>query len=360
MVWTSSLAQSEAEGPLRREQPRDPPPLRSHRDFRISVPEGYVESRTEHFLFVYPARGESRARELIEMAEPVRVELTSVIGVDPPGVTRVYLAANTEDFMRMQPGGNKLSSWVAGVAYGSLNVVILRQAGSRGQPINLTQTFKHEMSHIILRGAVGDTRLPRWFVEGLAQWQARQFDLERNLRLAGASMTGRLMSLEELMGLFPSGMTEVQLAYDESFEFINFLVGEFGKRKFRELIRRLGRREAFFEALKATYDLPIEELEEKWLAAIRMDYSWLPLITSGAAVWTAASFIFLLSYLRRRRDKAKRMAEWEEEERLADGFLAPVAGKGRESGGGGEAETDKAAGGNGDPRRSREPKGWMH
>ena len=204
------------------------------------------------------------------MAARVRAELVATIGVDPRETTRVYLAA-ADDFQALQPGGRRLPSWVAGVAYGDLNTIILRQAGSRGQPIALEQTFVHEMSHIILRQATdAGAEMPRWFVEGLAQWQAREFDLERVLRLSKAMLSGRWIPLAELTRRWPADPAHVPIAYDESFEVINFLIGEYGLDPFHALIKRLGAGEPFAEALQRVYALTLPELETRWLAGMKL------------------------------------------------------------------------------------------
>lgn len=286
----------------------------------FSIPEGYESHALPHYEFVFPKGAMAVVRPLIDRAEPLRKELVASIGVDPPQVTTVVLARNHRDFQSMQPGG-PLPDWVAGVAYGDLNLVLLRQAGSHGQPINLYKTFEHEMSHIILRQAVPNAELPRWFVEGLAQWQAREFELERPLRLAKAALQGRLIPLDDMIHRFPRGGVNVRLAYDQSFAFVNFLIGEFGQEAFHRLMIRLGEGGTFRDALESTYFLSLDELEEKWLRSLRMTYNWIPLLTSGGAVWTFASILFLMGYVRTRSRKARRMAQWEAEERERDAAI---------------------------------------
>jgi hypothetical protein len=281
------------------------------------IPPGYTTKNLKHYKFIYPEGAESLIEPLLKRAEPLRLELTAVIGVDPRPVTTVILARNAAEFQAMQPGG-RLPDWVAGVAYSDLNLVLLRQAGSHGQPIDLYKTFEHEMSHIILRQAVPDGELPRWFVEGLAQWQAREFDLERSLRLAKAALQGRLIPLEDLVTRFPAGTLNVRLAYDQSFDLINFLIGEYGQQAFQSLVKRLGSGETFAKAAAATYFMSMDELEDKWRGSLKMTYNWIPLLTSGGAIWTFAAILFLVGYVRTRRRKTRLMAQWEAEERERD------------------------------------------
>ncbi len=316
-VVPSVMAEQAPEGPLRERV------LESHElsSTSIQLPDGYAENETEHYLFTFPQRGKTRADAIMAQAESIRAQLVAEIGVDPPGKTRVYLAANGKDFQTMQPGGRRVPDWVAGIAYTRLNVVLLRQAGSQGQAIDLMETFRHEMSHIILRNVVGDNPMPKWFVEGLAQWQARQFELERALRLSKALISGRLMPMDDLTQRFPSNPMDVHLAYDQSFEFVNYMVGEFGEEKFHRFFKRLGKGEAFASALEETYGKTQNEIEIKWLSSLKMNYNWIPLIMSGTTVWTVASILFLMGYFKRRRDRKKKMDAWEAEEQAMDRTL---------------------------------------
>lgn len=306
----------------------------------LVVPKDYARWSSEHFSFIYPRGAEIRLEELTRSAENLRARLVSEIGVDPDGLINVYLARNADDFFKLQPGGTRLPDWVAGVAYPRLNTILLRQAGSQGQAIDLPQTFLHELSHVILRRSVNFVDLPKWFVEGLAQWQARQFDLERGLRLARGLLAGGLIPLDSLMYRFPRGSSKVQLAYDQSFSFINFLVGEFGEARFHELILRLGKRETFVPALESTYAMTTLELEGLWIADIKMNYNWIPLLTSGGTIWTFASVLFIMSYFKRRRQKLIKMAEWEREEEMQDLLISRLTIK----------EEEKSDSGNGKPK----------
>ncbi len=315
-----------AEDDLRDLARHDYDELVAHPEARIDVPEHYEEKLTKHFLYVYPSGGRARARDLMARGESVRARYVREIGVDSPGIIRVYLAANGRDFQRMQPGGARLPDWVAGVAYPSLDAILLRQAASDGHPIDLFRTFEHELSHVVFRRAVGDARTPKWFVEGLAQWQAHEFDFHRSQRLSFAAFTNSLIPIEKLRTSFPRGVGDIRQAYDQSYDFVSFLVGEYGEEAFRRFVRRLGAGEEFFRALESETGLDLEELEKKWISELKLSYSWLPLITSGATVWTVASVLILIGYARKRREKARKLQRMEEEERAAEMALRiPVA-----------------------------------
>lgn len=273
-----------------------------------------------------PPRADSRATELLARAEEQRARIVAELGRNPERVIRLVLVRSQDDFNAMQPGGTYAPFWAAGLTYPALGLIYLKQSGSSGQFVEVEKTLDHELSHALLYDAIGGRRIPRWFEEGVAQWQAREVDLERIVRVSGAVWTGRLIALKDLDTNYPRHETDVHLAYDESYEFISFLIGEFGSAGFRKLIHRLNDGDTLEQALRLAYGLSGEELEARWHAGLRLSYAWLPLITSGTLVWLLASILFLMSYARRRRERRARYERWEEEERTVrfDPFnLAP-------------------------------------
>ena len=281
----------------------------------IKVPPGYAELRNSRFSFTFPENGRARAEELLERAINRRQELSAILGVDPPDIIHVFLAGNSKDFALLQPRQAKVPSWVAGIAWPDWNAIILREQGSQGQVIELERTFDHELAHALFRRAIGPADVPRWFHEGLAQWLAREFDLQRIQRIWQATLTGRLIPMKELTEAFPSDPDEIHLAYDQSFEFVNFLIHEFSEQNFHDFVRSLNSGGRFVDSLELAYGMSLAELERRWVKSLRLEYNWIPLLASGATVWTVASVLFLLGYVRRRRDKTRRLAAMEKEER---------------------------------------------
>lgn len=296
---------------------RQPPRLKTApaADERIVIPDDYTETKSTHFLFIHPKGAARYAAGLLARAEQRRTQYVAALGVDPQKEIRIILVRSSEDFQKMQPGGHFAPFWAAGLTYPSLGLIYLRQSGSQGQPVEVEKTLDHELSHALFHAAVGKAEVPRWFDEGLAQWQAREFDLERIVRLSGAVFTGRLIPLDKLEAQFPSLVADVHLAYDESYEFINFLVGEYGPARFAALIKRLAQGATIEVAISQSYGKRLDELEQDWRASLRLSYAWLPLITSGTLVWLLASLLFLWGYTKKRRANKARLAAWDEEDR---------------------------------------------
>jgi|GEM_PF-2182320 len=289
-------------------------PLQLAANAGINLPDNYTWKVQKPFVFFFRKDAAGRAGDIMEMAHAAHQRIIAHVGINPPGWIQVYLTSSSEEYRRLQPKGNKAPEWAVGLAYGDLGVIYLRQAGRSGQAVNVEETFVHELSHIIVRRATKENEVPRWFSEGMAMYHARQFSLELIKTIGYAILTRSIIPLRGLENRFPGVSTDIELAYAESFEFVNFLVNEFGERKFHKFVRRLASGGEFYTSLEESFGLDVEKLEEKWLSDLKLNYAWLPAITSGGTLWGLASLFLVIGYLRKRRERKKKMLKWEEQE----------------------------------------------
>ena len=288
---------------------------------QVVVPEGYAKIEAGDIELYFPPGGRQRAGELLDRATEAMGRLVTMIGYRPEMKTRIYLAGSTKDWRLLQPGRQKVPNWAAGIAFPYIGVVVLRQAAERGGAIDLDTTLVHELSHIVFRQATKGKPVPKWFVEGIAIYHSEDFSLERAKLLVTAAATGRLYTLAELSHGFR--VTDISLAYAQSFEFVNFLVGEFGRRNMNRFVKKLAEGTEFDTALTETFGKSLDELEKEWISTIKLRWNWIPLLFSSSTLWFATSILFLMGYVKRRREKARKMKEWEEMERERDRNLFP-------------------------------------
>ena len=63
--------------------------------------------------------------------------------------------------------GNKL---VTAFAVAERNLIVIDYSRMDRIPFDLEDTFKHELTHILLHQRIGGPYLPKWLDEGVAQW----------------------------------------------------------------------------------------------------------------------------------------------------------------------------------------------
>lgn len=269
-------------------------------------PPGTVEAaQTPRFVFYATPRARAAARALAARAEGVRDAIAGDLGRDYPGRTEVRVAEDASAFQALQPPGAHVPSWAAGVAFPGRNLVVLDVMGGprRDDP---DQILAHEVSHLALE-RLAPGRFPRWFLEGMATYQAGSWDFGRAAVLAGAVVRHQIIDLDDLTEGWPHDPADVQVAYAESIAFVSWLEREHGPQAVHRLVDRVLGGDDFVPAMEAATSLPLWRLERSFESDLRMRYTWLPAVTSTGFVWGLTSLLFVLVWVRKRRQKRRGM-----------------------------------------------------
>ena len=250
-------------------------------------------------------------RESDAIAEKVMQDL----GVIVKNKIKVYITSGGE-FQKMQPHRNVLPDWVLGVAYHNLSLMIIKSPGEiRSGRYDLKKTFIHELTHILLGTTFkGAEHIPRWFNEGLAMYESREWSFNRVSTITQAVLTDSLLPLSKITHAFPKKRKEVELAYCQSFYLISFLIAKYESEKFHEFIRYYSKERVLEDALIKVYGMNLNRLEKKWHRYLKMRFSWIPIMTSTGTLWFLITLIFLCSYIKRRRKASLTLKQWEKEE----------------------------------------------
>ena len=284
----------------------------------FSLPDGAARTERLELRFEPAERGPALALALV--AEGDIDELCAPLG-GWPGGERLTLVVAPDAAGLQQALGPGVPDWATGIALPSkgLGGIHLSARGSRGWP-GIRHTFRHELSHLLLYRAAGLRHVPRWFDEGFATVQAGGWSFDRVRTLTAAALTGRLLRVADLDRRFPRRPGEVNLAYAQAISLVAFLISDDAE-AFAGALAGLRAGEPLEAALAGAYGRSVAELERSWHDALTRDYRLVPLLTGGTTLWVAITVLFLVGYVRRRRDARRRLARWEDEERS---FWDPV------------------------------------
>jgi len=204
-------------------------------------------TETARFTFYAAPDAKGAARALATHAEAIRSRIAADLGRDYPGRSQVRVASGEAEFQALQPRGAHVPSWAAGVAFPALDLVIINvQGGPRAaEP---AQILAHEVSHLAL-GRLAPGRFPRWFLEGMATYHAKELDLSRVAVLAAAVTSGHVIDLDDLTRGWPEDPADVPTAYAESIAFVDWLFRTQGRPAVHRLVRHVASGEAFDDAL---------------------------------------------------------------------------------------------------------------
>lgn len=139
----------------------------------------------------------------------------------------------------------------------------------------LHNILPHEISHLILADFFGERPVPLWFNEGVAQLQEEGKLPDARRLMRKVVRLGYKIPFKALMRAdirFQPDPSFVMVFYAQSVTIIDFLIRQYGVRRFENLCRYMREGETFDRALTKAYTAifaSLDELEEKWLYYIQ-------------------------------------------------------------------------------------------
>jgi len=288
----------------------------------IALPDAPDDYRSEQIGAVrwdYPRQAQSLAHELQQAHGEEWPRIASELGGTIDDTLVIRIGRNHREMTALAPPRAPPPAYASGVAYPHRGLILLSlTAPSTNESIDARAVLVHELSHVALHRAVGGNPIPRWFTEGMAIHQAREKSFERVQTLWGATVGGRLLTIDQLEHRFPSGATRVDLAYAQSADFVDWLMGRpQGQEKLRDVIGRVREGQSFRTALERTYSASMTRLEIDWHDSLSERFQALPLLFGSGTLWVFAAFLIVIAYVRRRRKDREKFDEWAEEERAS-------------------------------------------
>lgn len=220
-----------------------------------------------------------------------------LVGLDEPGPDiHVVLAPDSSPLARSVP------AWVAGYTDGASNVVVLLAERTPSYPDGgLEEVLAHEVAHVLIYRAAGGRRVPRWFDEGLAMLAARSWRLRDETELALGVLSGPRVPLWKLDDLFHGDKQDVEHGYALAGTLVHDLLDRYGSAVPRLVLARLARGDAFDEAMRGATGASLLDIGEAFYARQATLKRWIPILTSGAALWFGISLLAIVAAMRKRR-----------------------------------------------------------
>jgi hypothetical protein len=253
---------------------------------------------------------EGPASEASDVVEAVYEEVAMGIGYEGAARVRVFLPPSDEAFNRLT--GARIPDWGGGCAFPERGVIVIR-ASSEGSA-RLREVLRHELSHVFLRRALGEKRVPRWFDEGVAMRQSGEWRMEQTLRMARAVLLGRMVALDRIGEMLSFRSSKAQLAYVESYLAVLFLCELGGQDAPRKLVRAMRSGLGFEEAFAQVAGIPVEDFSEAWERYAKDRYNLVLVLIEGPWFWMGVSALFLGIYLTKRIRTRRVVRTWEMEE----------------------------------------------
>jgi hypothetical protein len=270
---------------------------------------------------------EAQAAKLAPAADRdlARIE-SDLAGLPHVEHVEVRLVKHQQDLDAAAPADRGAPSWAAGTAYPDLGVVLVAARGADGDLFDMPRTLAHELAHMALDRALGEGRVPRWLTEGFAYLYSSDASWGRAQTLFGAMVRNKVIPIAALEDAFPREEREVQLAYAESYDFVAFLArrgrwqdheDDGDRSAFDAFLTEIAHGKTLDAAAMTAYGRTIAQLEGEWYDTLRTRYLWYPLSALAGFIWVLGGALLTIGWLRRRRQKRKRLAEMAIEEAAA-------------------------------------------
>jgi hypothetical protein len=247
--------------------------------------------------------------------------LMDLVGLTEPGPPiRVLLTPETSPLAQQAP------RWIAGYTDGVSNTVVLLPERTPSYPDGgLEDVLAHEVAHVLIYRASSGRSIPRWFNEGLAMLAGRSWGIRDRTQLVLGVLSGERVSLWKLDDLFQGNKSQVENAYALSGLLVQDLIERYGPGLPRALLSRVARGFSFDDALKDATGLTLIEAGESFYGRQTVLRRWVPVITSGAALWFGIAVLAVVAAVKRRRRHREALAKLASEEQLV---AAPAPGSG--------------------------------
>ena len=214
------------------------------------IPRDYTLVEAGHFsLRTTRLEAPALTRILPPVLESEWRELTARYGYTPPSPVRIELYADPRHYAVRTVGLPRLDA--LGVTFGR---VVTARSPVQGD-FNFAMMLWHEVAHVFALG-LSKNRVPRWFTEGLAEWETEHHRAEwrrtTHADLARALAAGRLLSVNDLdIGFVRArSVAEVVVAYHEAAEAIGFVVRRWGFPAIVKALSRFGEGRSTIEVLR--------------------------------------------------------------------------------------------------------------
>lgn len=233
------------------------------------------------------------AKRLASAYDAARTDIETKLGWRLKSSPDIVLVGDHDAFQ--ETARNTL---VTAFAMTGRNLIVIDYSKMNRTPFDLEDTFKHELSHILLHQEIDTSSLPKWLDEGIAQWASGGIaDIlrtgEKDL-LQQAVLSHSMIALKDIASSFPASPNGLILSYEESKSFTEFIINHYGEAKLRLILQSLKKNETIEQAAYNNLGLPMDKLEQQWKESLAKENFWIS-YAAEHLYWLLFSFAALIS-----------------------------------------------------------------
>lgn len=228
--------------------------------------DNLAAQESEHFIVKYGPQDQAAVQMIVDIAEEVYGPVTASLGFAPPGKATIVVISSREKMQEKFGWSGEQSAM--GVFWSGLIKVLSPQAWLYGDDLSAQKAYfskngpvAHEFTHLVVDAATRGN-YPRWFTEGIAQYQEYRLNGYEWITAAN-QLDQTLYTLEELEQNF-DGLPNQSLAYRESFAAVRYMYETYGDESIRTVLGELNQGKTMRAAIKQVLKMDYQQLEQAW------------------------------------------------------------------------------------------------
>ncbi len=271
---------------------------------------GWEVWETEHVQVFFSRQDSTLARKVSSVVEADFPRVAGNIGFQDSLKVRVLLPSTEREFAFLTQG--KIPDWGIGCALPAQKSIVLRPSSK--MKVDLEELLVHELSHVLLGQAAGQVRVPRWFDEGMAMWQSREWKWGQDFAMNKAVFFRRIIPLNQIDDMLLFSSPQAQLAYSESFLAVVYLIRRGGNDVLPKLVQQMASGKEFSQALFAVCGCSEEEFAADWGEYVKGRFNLVSMLADSVNLWIGILLLLVAVYFIKRYRTGKTVRQWETEE----------------------------------------------
>jgi hypothetical protein len=276
--------------------------------------QGDEDITIEKDYFVYNAATKQFLPTVDSAVANARRRLVNILGDTLRYKPSICIKDNVSDFKECI--GSAIPDWGAAAALPYRELIAIKSPAHFKLGKSLAELVAHEYAHLCLHDRIRPLKPPRWVDEGLAMYIAYEWGWSGNFAMSRATVFNTLIPLKEIDNINRFSHGKAQTAYAESYLAIKYLLDEYGKESFIELLNSYRRTRSADSAMLASVGGTVEEFEKEFFDNLKKRYNVMSLFGDLYFIWIFLALVVffgaLIKFLRRKKYYDK----WDEEDKL--------------------------------------------
>ena len=223
----------------------------------------------------------------------------------------VFIVPTRQQFRQSLHG--QLPEWTGAYAIPSQGRMVVKSPRwSREE--NFQTTLVHELFHLLVHSYLGSVSLPRWLDEGLAIFYSGETSWQTSTALSKAIATDSVIPLSEIDYVLEYHRTKADLAYQESYSAVEYLLKTYDIEAVRRILRGLKQGNSLDQCFIAATGSDVATFEREWRTHIEETHKWFWFYEIEEYIWIIIFVLFFAVLIIRKIRNRRIVKQWQEEE----------------------------------------------